>query len=199
MKTVFKKINFTILTEETKKNVVSFVLSHPELIEDFYFTPDKKIINPYYNDINGTKVKSTGLRTFPVKKYLSELIATDVQRLKELISIPFTTYIAYTNPNTKLGVHKDTQTDKRQCSIMVPLYPIEDNYKPTLIYPNWPNDKTAIKMTVNDCPALWNIQEYHDVENNDNIRFNFQIYFGLPYTFDVVSKMIDNGTFFKIK
>lgn len=197
MTQVFKKVNFTILTEETKSNIVSFVLSHPELIEDFYFSSDNKIISPYYNDINGAKIKSTGLRTVPIKKYLTEIIETDMKKLEELISIPFTAFIAYTNPKTKLGVHKDTRTDKRQCSIMVPLHPGKDKYKPTLFYPDWPTDKTAIKMTLNDCPALWNIQEYHDVENNDNIRFNFQIVFGLPYTYDIVSVMIDNDTFFK--
>jgi hypothetical protein len=198
MKSVFKKVNFTILSEDTKQNIISFVIDHPELIEDFYFSSDKKIINPYYTDIQGTKIKSTGLRTMPVKKYLTDILKDDLKKLEESISIPFTAYIAYTNPNAKLGIHKDSRADKRQCGIMLPLYP-DNNYAPTLIYPNCPSDKTAVKMTADDCPALWNIQEFHDVENNDNIRFNFQIYFGLPYTFDVVSKMIDNGTFFKIK
>lgn len=193
MPTSYKKINHHILSLETKQNLVKFILDNPELVIGYYVSPTGE---KTYSSTPIDGWKQIGLKKIEIEHF-QEIVRKDVEHLEKIITIPFSQTVLYTNPYGNVPSHTDSRISERQCSIMVPLYPDLKEYQPTLFWPNYPDRSHYETLSGQDCPALVNLQTHHSMSNNGYIRFNFQIYFGLPYTYEIVSQMIDAGTLFR--
>ena len=173
-----------ILSDKTKKTLTDYILANPHLPKSFYKNTESGELGK--NIELGAHTKPTGLQYIPIIDI--EHLLPD---LRKLFTIPITYMLSYVAPNNHVLPHRDSKKDIRQAAIVIPLYPtIMEDYSPTLFYDE--------ECKAEDCPALINLQELHAVRNNNNIRFNFQIYFGNPWTYHEVKNKFHKGELFNL-
>jgi hypothetical protein len=190
----YKTVTIPLLRSDTKDKLIDYVINNPDCILKYYRVAEDNTQFYVSNKPRNKKDKCVTLQHIDIDR-VSHIVNQDVEFLKDRISIPFRLLILYVPPLSIVPPHKDSRTSERQCTIIDPVYP-KDFYTPTWFFSKKPEGEPPEASCV-DFPALINIQEYHMVKTNQEFRLNFQVYFGLPYTFSVVSNMIDNGTLFK--
>jgi hypothetical protein len=97
-------------------------------------------------------------------------------------------------PNIEVPKHVDNPNG-RNCIIISPITPIDD-YVPTHFYSNIDDREPAATIDFKDrMPVLLNTQQVHGLQNNNNLRINFQLCFTEKY--EVVKDLLETGQLFK--
>jgi hypothetical protein len=171
----YRQLFSSLLTDEEKEILVSKALADDE---NFFAYKGQKTGKPDGNFIY-------------VRGFLRE---TDfVQRIVRSCTIECYPLIMKHYPGTPVPIHVDNPNG-RNCIIITPLIPKTD-YVPTLFWKNFDATEPYDIADFSDGNSiLINTQSLHSLNNNDNLRMNFQICF--ESDFKTVAEKLDNGTLF---
>lgn len=115
----------------------------------------------------------------------------EIKHLMDSCSIPFYAIIYLHKPNVKVVKHKDNPMF-RKANLIHPLFPLTD-YAPTSF---WEDENTPVAVCdfSDRLPVFLNLNKYHGLTNNDNIRINLQ--FSFLESFDTVIELYTQGKLF---
>lgn len=175
MNTNYRQLFSSLLTDEEKEILVNKALADDE---SFFAYKGQKTGKPDGNYIY-------------VRGFLREV--DFVQRIVRSCTIDCYPLIMKHYPGTPVPIHVDNPNG-RNCVIITPLIPKID-YVPTLFWKNFDSTEPCDIADFSDGKSiLINTQSLHSLNNNDNLRMNFQICF--ESDFRTVAEKLDNGTLF---
>jgi hypothetical protein len=111
----------------------------------------------------------------------------EVRETMKRICVPCVAVVIRHLPDAENRPHKDNI--RRGCAIAVPIIPF-DEFASTVFW----TDKNVYAGEVdysNRKPALLNLQKFHSVKNNNNVRLNFQLSFTQSY--EVIRNLAESG------
>lgn len=126
---------------------------------------------------------------------LYRIISKDLVLLRRSCALYFEPSVVLIRPGVKVARHRDGRKSARMCNVISHLYPAKEIYAPLRFWKHETAKEPYCELTAEKLPALVNIQELHDVVNNDMPRFNFQLAFGVP--FNQVLALHRKGELFK--
>lgn len=154
----FYKLSNHLIDEETR----SILISHATGKSDEFFA--------YKGQRTG---KEDGNYIF-VRGFLKEV--EGVQRLIRACTVECYPLIMKQHANLKGPIHIDNPNG-RNCVIITPLIP-EKDFVSTNFYTSFEDTVPIVSVDYSDgLPALINTQRLHNLNNNDNLRMNFQLCF----------------------
>ena len=107
------------------------------------------------------------------------MLYSEIRNLVSKFSIPCRPMIVMHHPGVEVIKHTDDLGHHRHCVLINPLLPKKD-YVPTLF---WENETVIATCEFTDSlPALINTQAFHSLQNNNNLRLNFQLCFDIDFS-----------------
>lgn len=172
----FYKLPFRLLDDKTENLIVEKAMENPS---EFF---------AYKGQRTG---KEDGNYIF-VRGFLREV--EGVQRLMKACTVECYPLIMKQHSNLKGPIHVDNPNG-RNCVIITPLVPKKD-FVSTNFYTSFEDTVPVASVDYSDeLPTLINTQRLHNVNNNDNLRMNFQLCF--KNSFVEIRNLLLDGKLFK--
>lgn len=108
------------------------------------------------------------------------VISQEIAQLRQRLTVPFKPMLVAIGPGVSIAPHRDALVYGRNCSIMVPIWPL-DSYSPLLFWEDQGDVLPEHKVGADEMPILANLQHLHSVRNHATWRFNFQLSIDLPF------------------
>lgn len=171
----FYKLPYRLLDDATENLLVQKAMENP----DEFFA--------YKGQRTG---KEDGNYIF-VRGFLREV--EGVQRLMKACTVECYPLVMRQSPNTPGPIHIDNPNG-RNCVIISPLLPKID-YVPTQFWESFDSTVPLATADFSDrMPALINTQKLHNINNNNNLRMNFQLCFEKSFN-EIRNLLIDEKLF----
>ena len=172
----FYKLTNHLIDEETR----SILVSHAMAKSDEFFA------------YKGQRTGNEDGNYIFVRGFLREV--EGVQRLMKACTVECYPLIMKQHSNLQGPIHVDNPNG-RNCVIITPLVPKKD-FVSTNFYTSFEDTVPVASVDYSDeLPALINTQRLHNLNNNDNLRMNFQLCF--TDKFSVIRDLLVEGKLFK--
>jgi len=169
----YVKMDKRLISDSLSDNLVKFALENVDKFTDHVTDQDSKDGNSYYT--------SNELHKIP-----------EIKQLLDSCSIKFYVILYMHKPNVKVVKHKDNPK-YRKANLIHPLHPTTE-YASTVFWEDSINPVCECDST-DRLPVFLNLDKYHGLQNNNNIRLNLQ--FSFQESFETVVELYQQGKLFK--
>lgn len=195
MSPYFYNLEKPLISAGTRALLIEIGLEYGKAIKGNFETP---LAVP---DARGVTIVQLPNRTTALGASALQKIS-EIQEIKCLESSfshpPTRNLLLYTLPVEGVSDKASRHIDGRPCSIVIPLWPVGDDYAKTTYWKDYETDTPLASRGYEDgMPFLMNTHKLHSVAhyNYKCLRFNFQ--FSMAEDFQTVMTSMVAGTFFK--